>query len=74
MSVAGPVFEAVKRLSRRLRFPLLQPYLRALALFARERRGKDVTKRLNAVYEESSSGLEPAWEGASLEVLRREKW
>lgn len=27
-----------------------------------------------AVYLEASSGLDPAWEAASLEVLRREKW
>ena len=35
---------------------------------------EDLTKRLNDVYAKLSSKLDPAWEAASLEVLRWEKW
>ena len=40
----------------------------------RERSGEDITERLNEVYSSTSSKLDPAAEGLSLEILRREKW
>ncbi len=74
VSVPEPVFEAAERVSRRLRIPRSQLYSRAIAAFVREHSGEDVTKALNAIYAKHTSSLDPAWEKASLEVLRREKW
>lgn len=68
-----PVFEAAERVSKRMRIPRSQLYSRAIAAFVREHSGEEVTRALNAVYAKTSA-LEPEWEGASLEVLRREKW
>jgi hypothetical protein len=65
---------AAERVSKRLRIPRSQLYSRALAAYVREHSGEDVTKALNAVYAKHSSRLDPAWEKASLDVLRREKW
>jgi len=74
VSVPEPVFEAAERVSKRMRIPRSQLYSRAIAAFVREHSGEDVTKSLNAVYRKASSALDPAWESASFEVLRREKW
>jgi metal-responsive CopG/Arc/MetJ family transcriptional regulator len=73
VSVPGPVFEAAERVSKRMRIPRSQLYSRAIAAFVQEHSREDVTKALNAVYRKASA-LDPAWEGVSLEVLRREKW
>jgi len=74
VSVPEPVFEAAERVSKRMRIPRSQLYSRAIAAFVRQHSGEDVTKALNAVYAKHSSALDPAWESASLEVLRRENW
>jgi hypothetical protein len=74
VSVPEPVFEAAERVSKRMRIPRSQLYSRAIAAFVRQHSGEDVTKALNAVYAKQSSALDPAWERASLEVMRREKW
>jgi metal-responsive CopG/Arc/MetJ family transcriptional regulator len=74
VSVPEPVFEAAERVSKRMRIPRSQLYSRAIAAFVRQHSGEDVTKALNAVYAKHASALDPAWEGASLEVLQREKW
>ena len=74
VSVPEPVFEAAERVSKRMRIPRSQLYSRAIAAFVREHSGEEVTKALNAVYAKTSSALGPEWEGASLEVSRREKW
>jgi metal-responsive CopG/Arc/MetJ family transcriptional regulator len=74
VSVPEPVFEAAERVSKRMRIPRSQLYSRAIAAFVREHSGEDITKALNAVYAKASSALEPGWESASLEILRREKW
>ena len=42
--------------------------------YLRERSGEEITERLNEVYGRTSSKLDPAAEGLSLEALRRERW
>ena len=74
VSVPEPVFEAAERVSKRMRIPRSQLYSRAIAAFVRLHSGEDVTKALNAVYSKHASALDPGWEAASLEVLRREEW
>jgi hypothetical protein len=42
--------------------------------FVRQHSDEDVTQQLNKVYATNSSRLDPAFETASLDVLRRERW
>jgi hypothetical protein len=74
ISVPEPVFDAAERLSRRMRISRSQLYSRAVEAWVREHGGEDVTERLDAVYREQPSTLDAEQEGATLEVLRRERW
>jgi len=74
VSIPDPIFEEAERVSRRMRVPRSQLYARALEAYVNEHSGDEITRRLNEVYARVSSRLEPAIEGVSLEVLRREKW
>ena len=74
VSIPDDVFEAAERICRNLRVPRSRFYARAVEAYAREHSGVDVTQGLNKVYAKVPSELDPAWEAASLEVLRREKW
>jgi metal-responsive CopG/Arc/MetJ family transcriptional regulator len=74
VSIPDPIFREAERLSRRIRVPRSQFYARALEAYVRERSGAEITERLNQVYKETDGGLDPAVEGLSLEILRREKW
>jgi metal-responsive CopG/Arc/MetJ family transcriptional regulator len=80
ISIPDSVFRAAERASRRMRIPRSQLYARAVAAFvaqtsgdAKRLSGEEITRRLNEVYSKGSSKLDPAWEAASLEVLRRRK-
>jgi metal-responsive CopG/Arc/MetJ family transcriptional regulator len=74
VSIPDPIFREAERISRRIRVPRSQFYAHALEAYVRERFGEDITERLNEVYARTSSKLDPAAEGLSLEILRREKW
>jgi metal-responsive CopG/Arc/MetJ family transcriptional regulator len=74
VSIPDPIFQQAERVSRRMRVPRSQLYARALEAYVREHSGEEITQRLNEVYANVSSSLEPAVEAVSLEVLRREKW
>ena len=74
VSVLEPVFEAAQRVSKQMRIPRRQLHSKAIAAFVQEHSRKDVTKSLKAVCRKASAAVDPAWEGVSLDVLRREKW
>ncbi len=74
VSIPDDVFEAGERASRRLRVSRSRFYAEAVQAYAKEHSGDDVTRRLNAVYQERDSRLDPEWEAGSLEAIRREKW
>lgn len=74
VSIPDPIFQEAERVSTRLRVPRSQFYARALEAYVKEHSGEEITRRLNDVYGKVSSGLDPATEAISLEVLRREKW
>jgi hypothetical protein len=74
VSVPDPVFRAAERVSRRMHLSRSRLYATAVEAFVRQHSDEDVTEQLDKVYSESSSKLDPALEGASLAVLRRERW
>lgn len=74
VSIPDPVFRAAERVSRKLGVPRSQLYARALDAYVKHDFGEEVTRQLDAVYARSGAEIDPAWEAASLEVLRREKW
>lgn len=73
VSVPDPVFHAAERVSRRMRMSRSRLYATAVGAFVRQHSDEDVTQQLNEVYATNSSKLDPAFEAASLDVLRRER-
>jgi len=74
ISIPDPVFNAAERLSKRMRMSRSEFYARAVEAVVKQHSGTDVTRQLNEVFSKAPAQLDPAWEAASLEVLRREKW
>ena len=74
VSVPDPVFHAAERVSRRMRMSRSRLYATAVEQFVRQHSDEDVTQQLNKVYAANSSKLDSAFEAASLDVLRRERW
>ncbi len=74
ISIPDKVFEAAERVSKNLKIPRSQLYARAVEDFVNRQGLGDITERLNAVYSDESSELDPVIEAMSLEILRRETW
>ncbi len=74
ISVPDPIFEVAERASKRLKISRSQLYAQAVEEYVRKHGASGVTDRLNAVYSEEPSDLDPLLEAMSLEVLRRETW
>ena len=74
ISIPDEVFEAAEKASARLRIPRSRFYAEAVRAYARAHSGDEITRRLNDVYSREASDVEAEVEGASLEVLRQEKW
>jgi len=74
VSIPDPVFQAADRAAKRMRIPRSQLYARAIEAFVGSQSDGDVTARLDEVYAKADRGAEPAWQDASLAVLRRSRW
>ena len=74
VSIPDDVFEAAEKASARMRIPRSRFYAEAVRAYAKEQSGDEITRRLNDVYAREGSRLEPEVEGASVDMLRREKW
>ena len=74
VSIPGPIFEAAERVAKRFEWSRSELYAKAVAAFVREQGREDITVRLNRVYAEQDSTIDPAMEALSLEILRRETW
>lgn len=74
ISIPDPVFRSAESLARRLGVSRSQLYANAVAEFvARHRQGK-VTEKLDAVYGETTAGVDPAALTLQLKSLPREEW
>lgn len=77
ISLPDPVFRAAEILAASLHKSRSQLYAGALASYVGADSAHNVTQRLNEVYANESSKLDPAWLKAQtrgLRVLNREAW
>jgi metal-responsive CopG/Arc/MetJ family transcriptional regulator len=74
ISIPDPISEAVDRLAKRQGKSRSQVYAEAVAEYIRDRRDDSVTERLNSVYLEASSSLDPVLERTQTDQLSGEDW
>ena len=74
ISLPDPVFLAAEKAARHLRVSRSQLYAQALAEFLERRETSRVTEQLNAVYDATGSGVDPALAAAQAKVLGDEAW
>jgi len=60
ISIPDPLFRSAERLAKRLRISRSRLYAQAIERYVADSQENGVTARLNEVYAESSSGLDPA--------------
>jgi metal-responsive CopG/Arc/MetJ family transcriptional regulator len=74
ISLPDEVFEAAEALAERLGMSRSQLYARAVEEYLAKHRDQDLTARLNDVYGEEESGLDPALRRAQGRTLRSNEW
>lgn len=74
ISVPDDVFEAGEHLARQLGLSRSQLYADALSAYLSERGATAVTAKLNAVYSDEASKLDPALSAAQSKRLAHEAW
>jgi hypothetical protein len=74
ISVPDEIFEAGEHLAKQLGLSRSQLYADALSAYLSERGAAAVTAKLNAVYAEESSKLDPAFTTAQLNRIADEAW
>jgi metal-responsive CopG/Arc/MetJ family transcriptional regulator len=74
ISVPDRIFQAGERLAREKGISRSELYADALAEYLSVHGAAAITERLNALYAKQGSGLDPAWQRASDEVLPDEAW
>jgi hypothetical protein len=74
ISVPDEIFEAGEHLAKQLGLSRSQLYADALSAYLSERGAAAVTAKLNAVYAQGSSKLDPAFAKAQLSRVADEAW
>lgn len=74
ISLPDPVFRAAETLARKLGKSRSQLYAEAIADYVGARGATALTARLNSVYRQEKSDVDPALKYAQLERLSREAW
>ena len=74
ISVPDEIFQAGEHLAKQLGLSRSQLYADALSAYLSERGAAAVTAKLNAVYAEESSKLDPAFTTAQLNRIADEAW
>jgi len=74
ISIPDTLFEAAEGLCKRHRIPRSRFYALAIERLVDDYREKDVTQRLNRVYEKESSSLDAALAAAQFRTLNKESW
>lgn len=73
ISVPDEIFDAAERAARKLGISRSELYARAVRAYLDALRREDVTARLDAVYTDEPSKLEPALAAAQSRTLRRSR-
>jgi predicted transcriptional regulator len=74
VSIPDPVFQSAERTARRLKMSRSELYAKAVAAFVEAHRSDDVTKRLDDLYKEEPSTLDPVIEAMALTSIERDEW
>jgi metal-responsive CopG/Arc/MetJ family transcriptional regulator len=74
ISLPDPVFAEAERLAQELHVPRSKLYADAIAQYLERHGGSAVTAKLNAVYSEQSSIVEPEFAHAQSAILSNEAW
>jgi len=74
ISVPDKVFRSAEALAKRLGISRSKLYATAIAEFLSKHQGRDVTRRLDAVYEEEDSSLSPNLVQLQVKSLAHEEW
>ena len=74
ISLPDDLFESADELAQRLGVSRSQLYATAVAEYVAKHRGQDVTARLNEVYNDEESGLEPELRRAQARSVGKSEW
>ena len=74
ISIPDPLYKEAERLTKRLRIPRSQLYVRALEEYVQRQRSKGIKEALDEVYGTESSDLDPVLARLQDEVIGREEW
>lgn len=74
ISLPDPLFAEAEQAAKRLRMSRSKLYATAIAQYLKERRSLGVTERLDEVYAEEKSQIDPALHALQLRSLPREDW
>lgn len=74
ISLPDDLFQMAEAAARKLNISRSRLYATAISEFLERRRTRNITKRLNSVYDKESSGLDPVLHSAQLHSVDKEKW
>ncbi|MGD2069816.1 MAG: ribbon-helix-helix protein, CopG family [Gemmatimonadota bacterium] len=74
ISLPDDLFESAEALAERLGMSRSELYATAVAEYLAKHRGEDVTRRLNEVYAEEPSGIDPALRSAQARSVSSGEW
>lgn len=74
ISLPDDLFESADELAERLGVSRSELYARAVAEYVAKSRDEDITARLNAVYAEVPSGVDPELRRAQGRSVRADEW
>ncbi|HEX8682718.1 MAG TPA: hypothetical protein VF707_10425 [Ardenticatenaceae bacterium] len=74
VSIPNPIFEAAKQLAQQLGISRSELYSTALAAYVEEHHEEYVTERLNQLYSEEDSSLDPVMQQLQARSLPHEEW
>jgi metal-responsive CopG/Arc/MetJ family transcriptional regulator len=74
ISLPDPLFAEAEQVAKRLRMSRSKLYATAIAQFLKQHGSREVTERLNEVYTQEKSQLDPVLHVLQLQSLPREDW
>jgi predicted transcriptional regulator len=74
ISLPDDIFEAAEELAEELGMSRSHLYAQAVAEFVAHHRNEDITERLNAIYGEAPSALDPVLAELQSRSLSRDDW
>jgi hypothetical protein len=74
ISMPNPIFEAAQRLAQELGMPLSEFYTAAVAAYVATYQNGDITKRLDKVYANEKSAMEPELVALQIASIGEEEW